>query len=54
MEENEFLVFVRLLNEMRDAFERMAAAAEAQVKETKAMREMVKTASLKAREEIDE
>lgn len=42
-----------LLEQMLQAFRRMADAAEAQVAETKAMREMVKTASLKAREEED-
>lgn len=51
MEANQFSLLLRVLSEMRGEFRRMADAAEAQVKETKAMREMVKTASLKAKEE---
>lgn len=49
MEETMRRLLSLILNELR----RMADAAEAQVKETKAMRQMVKTASLKAREEED-
>lgn len=43
----------RLLSLMLSELRRMADAAEAQVKETQAMRQMVKTASLKALEDND-
>ena len=51
--ETEMGEVMYVLEQMLHAFRRMAEAAEAQVKETKAMREMVKTASLKARAEED-
>ena len=41
MDENQFRIFMHVLERMHDKFERMADAAEAQVKETKAMRQMV-------------
>lgn len=53
MEAIQFARLLEMLAQMKVEFRRMADAAEAQVKETKAMREMVKTASLEARAEED-
>ena len=53
MEAIQFAQFLEMLAQMKVEFRRMADAAEAQVKEAKAMREMVKTASLKTREDND-
>lgn len=41
MEPNQFYIVLETLQRMQEAFNRMADAAEAQVKETKAMRAMV-------------
>lgn len=41
MDENQFRVLMQILDRMHEDFRRMAQAAEDQVAETKAMREMV-------------
>lgn len=51
MEAIQFAQLLEVLAQIKREMQRMADAAEAQVAETKAMREMVKTARLKAREE---
>lgn len=50
----EFAQLLQILAGIKHEMQRMADAAEAQVEETKAMRAMVKTAALKARQEDSE